>query len=195
MDTQIDRRFKRAWSFFTENAAQLVISTLVVALAHALVVFGPWTALNLLREVSTCLRTGRPVRWQATYETTSTFLPAWGLALAAGLPILFGLAMCLVPGVLLAIAWFHAPALVAEGEPVLEAMGKSYRMLARHDDWVATLLNGLILVACAVATTFTALLTVVTLPLALAFLALCTQETVQHSGPVTHVGDPVDVPA
>lgn len=192
MDTQIDRRFKRAWEFFAANAAQLVLGTLVVCLGHALIVFGPWTALNLLREISDCLRTGRPVRWQATYETTSTFLPAWGLAFTMGLGIVFGLALCVIPGVLLAIAWFHAPTMVAEGRPVLQSLGDSYRKLARHDDWVATLLNGLILVACLAVTSFTAVLTLLTLPLALAFLAQCTIEVTHKEPPVTSVGEPIE---
>jgi hypothetical protein len=196
MDTMIDDRFKRAGRFFSENAASLVIATLLVCLGMALVLPGPWMALNLLGEIVGAEREGRPVRWQATYERISTFFSAWGLALVAGSAIGLGLAFCVVPGVLLAIVWFHAPVLVAQGQPVLSALGTSYRALRSQGDWIATLLNGLILVACAAATSVTAVLTVVALPIALIYLALCTRDADLACHPVTHVdGRPIDQPA
>ena len=146
-----------------------------------LVIPGPWLTLNLLGEVADSIEAGRTVRWRATYERTSTFLPAWGLALTAGLAISFGLALCVIPGALLMVAWFHAPRFVAQGRPVFQALGDSHRLLRRSDDWVATLLNGLVLVAFAVAMGFSAVLTAVVLPLGMAYLALCTQDTV-HGG-------------
>lgn len=196
MDTMIDERFKRAWRFFMDNAASLVIASLLVCLGLALVLPGPWMALNLLGEISAADREGRKVRWQATYERVSTFFSAWLLALAAGTAIAVGLAFCVVPGVLLAIAWFHAPVLVAQGQPVFSAMGASRRALRSQADWISTLLNGLILVACSAATSVNALLTVVALPLALIYLALCTRDADLAQPAVTHLdGRPIDQPA
>src|SRR6185437_10522471 len=146
--TQIDRRFKRAWDFFTTNAASLVLGTLIVCLGFALVIPGPWVAINLLGEIHDALDQKRPLNWKTTYERTSTFLPAWGLAAVMTFGIAIGTMMCVVPGVLLAIAWYQAPTYVARGQPVFQALADSYHQLHRPDDYVATLLNGLIIVAC-----------------------------------------------
>jgi len=183
MDTQIDRRFKRAWDFFTTNAASLVLGTLIVCLGFALVIPGPWVALNLLGEINDALDQKRPVKWKTTYERTSTFLPAWGLAAVMTFGIAVGLMMCVVPGVLLAIAWFHAATFVARGTPVFQALADSFHQLRRPDDYVATLLNSLIIVACALACSFSAVFTVIALPLAMAYLALCTLESAPNLPP------------
>ena len=173
MNNPIDSRFAQAWSFFLDNAGPLILGSLVVCLGLVLVVPGPWVLLNLLGEIAGALRERRKVRWQATYQRTSTFLPAWGLTLSAGIAIAFGLGLCIFPGVLLALAWLHAPLMVAEGTPVLEALRRSPARLHSPEDWIGTLLDSCVLAACVLAASVTGVLTVVAIPVGLAFLALC----------------------
>ncbi|MBZ4420260.1 hypothetical protein [Myxococcus sp. RHSTA-1-4] len=181
MDDQIDQRAKRAWEFFQSNAGGLLLGGLLVVVGGALVIPGPWFALNLLQETLECARTGRTVRWQATYDRPGNFARSWGLALAMGIPILIGYALLIIPGVLLSLYWFHAPMLAADGRKVSDALEQSGRLFRQRHDWVAYLLNWLVIVLLASVGGVTAVLLVLTVPFALVYLVLCyTDET----GPV-----------
>jgi hypothetical protein len=185
MNDAIDDRFQRAWRFFLQNAGALVLAALAVCLGFLLVVPGPWLSLNLLGEIAGAMRESRPVNWKATYQRSSTFLPAWGLTLLAGACIAFGLAFCVVPGVVLALTWMRAPLLVAEGTPVLQALRQSPSRLRSPESWIGALLDGCVLAACALAASLTAVLTVVALPVGLAFLALCSMDPA--AGPLARI--------
>ncbi len=171
MDTQVDQRFQRAWSFFRGNAPELILASLVVALGWVLLVPGPWFTLNLLGEVIDCLRTGRPVRWQAAYDRPGLLLKSWGLLLTMSAGVGIGLAACLAPGTALALAWMEAPARVADGRPVLDALSESVRAVGAS--WTAATLNALVLLAMAGLSLLTGIVFLLTLPLGLAYLALC----------------------
>lgn len=182
MDSQIDVRLKRTWDFFLENAAGLLLGSLVVLLGAMLVIPGPWFALNLLQETLECARSGRKVRWQAAYDRPGNFARSWGLTLAMGIPLAIGFALLIVPGVLLSLYWFHAPILVADGRGVVEALEESGRLFRKRHDWAAYFLNWLILVVLGAVGGWTGVAFLLTLPLALVYLAFCyTDET----GPVT----------
>lgn len=173
LDTRVDHRFKRTWEFFTANALDLMLGSLVVLLGSITVVLGPWFAFNLLQETLEGVRTGRPVNWRATYTRRGTFLKSWGLALAMGIPLAIGYSLIL-PGLLLSIIWLHAPTLAAEGRPVLRALGDSYRLFQRRQDWAAWTLNVLVVVAISAAGGLAPpLAALITLPLSLVFLAYC----------------------
>jgi hypothetical protein len=173
MDTQIDQRFKRTWSFFLANAGELLLGGLVVLAGSVLVIPGPWLGLNLLQETLECSRTGRKVRWQATYDRPGNFLKSWGLTLAMGIPILLGFALLIVPGVLLSLFWLHAPVLVADGRGVSDALGESFRIFQRRNDWAAWFLNWLVLFALWSIGGVTAFALLLTLPLSVVYLVLC----------------------
>ncbi|HEY0093548.1 MAG TPA: hypothetical protein VGB96_04455 [Archangium sp.] len=178
LDSHIDQRFKRTWDFFVANAAGLLLGGLVVLVGSLLVIPGPWLALNLLQEVLECSRAGRPVRWQATYERRGNFLKSWGLALGMGIPIALGYALLIVPGVLLSLYWFHAPMLVADGRSLSDALAESGGIFRRRHDWAAYFLNWLVLAVLWGLGGVSAFVLVLTLPLALVYLALCyTDET------------------
>ncbi len=182
LDSRIDQRFKRTWDFFLANMEGLLLGTLVVLVGSLLVIPGPWLALNLLRETLECARSGRPVRWRATYARQGNFLRSWGLALAMGIPIFIGYALLIIPGVLLSLYWFHAPMLVADGRRIGDALSESSRIFRTRNDWESYLLNWLVLVALGVLSGVINVAIVLTLPLALVYLAFCyTDET----GPVT----------
>lgn len=181
LDNQIDQRFKRTWSYFTSNAGGLLLGALVVLIGSLLIIPGPWFALNLLQEVLESARAGRPVRWQATYERPGNFWRSWGLTLAMGIPLVIGFALLIVPGVLLALYWFHAPALVADGRRVFDALGEAGRIFTRRKDWAAYFLNWLVVAALLSAGSAFFLALLLTLPLAIVYFVLCyTDET----GPV-----------
>jgi hypothetical protein len=182
LDSHIDQRFKRTWDFFVANAGGLLLGGLVVLLGSLLVIPGPWLALNLLQEVLECSHSGRPVRWQATYERRGNFLKSWGLALGMGIPIAIGYALLIVPGVLLSLYWFHAPMLAADGRSISDALSESGSIFRRRHDWAAYFLNWLVPAVLFGLSGVTTFVLVLTLPLALVYLALCyTDET----GPVT----------
>lgn len=173
MDTHIDQRFKRTWHFFTANAGGLLLGGLVVLVGSLVLIPGPWLALNLLQETLESARTGRPVRWQATYERPGNFWKSWGLVFVMGIPILIGYALLIVPGVILSLFWFHAPMLVADGRKPLEALSESHRIFQRRKDWAAYLLNWLVPMVLGALNRVTALVLLVTLPLTLAYLIHC----------------------
>lgn len=182
MDTQIDVRLRRTWDFFVENAAGLLLGSLVVLLGAMLVIPGPWLALNLLQETLECARSGRKVRWQAAYDRPGNFARSWVLTLVMGIPLAIGYALLFVPGVLLSLYWFHAPMLVADGRGVVDALEESGRLFRKRHDWAAYFLNWLILAVLGAVGGWTGVAFLLTLPLALVYLALCyTDET----GPVT----------
>jgi hypothetical protein len=182
MDTQIDQRLKRTWDFFMTNAAGLLLGSLVVLAGSLVVIPGPWFALNLLQETLECLRTGRPVRWQAAYDRPGNFARSWVLTLVMGIPLALGYALLIVPGVLLSLYWFHAPMLVADGRGVVEALRESGRLFRKRNDWAAYFLNWLILAILGALGGSIGIAIVLTLPIALVYLSLCyTDET----GPVT----------
>lgn len=181
LDSRIEVRARRAWDFFQGNAAGLLLGGLVALVGWVVLIPGPWFTLNLLQETLECARTGRPVRWQAAYERKGNFWRSWGLTLAMGIPILIGYCLLIVPGVLLSLYWFHAPMLVADGRKVSGALGESGRLFRQRSDWVAYLLNWLVLVVLGSVGSLTAVALVLTLPLSLVYLVLCyTDET----GPV-----------
>ena len=182
LDSHIDQRFKRTWDFFLTNAGGLLLGGLVVLLGSVFVIPGPWLAFNLLQEVLECSRSGRSVRWQATYERRGNFLKGWGLALGMGIPIAIGYALLIVPGVLLSLYWFHAPMLAADGRGLSEALAESGRLFRSRHDWAAYFLNWLVLAVLWGLGGVSAFVLVLSLPLALVYLALCyTDET----GPAT----------
>jgi len=183
LDTHIDRRFKRTWEFFLANAAGLLLGSLVVLVGSLFIIPGPWFAFNLLQETLECVRTGRPVRWQAAYERRGNFLKSWGLALVMGIPIAIGYAL-IVPGLLLSIIWLHAPMLAAEGRPVIAALSESFRTFQRRQDWAAYFLNVLLLVVLSAVAGLAFPIAILMLPLGLAYLAFChTDETGQEMLP------------
>jgi hypothetical protein len=190
MDNRIEQRIKRTWDFFVANAAGLLIGGLVVLAGSMVVIPGPWLAFNLLQETLEAARAGRPVRWQATYERTGTFVKSWALALAMGIPIAIGYLVFIVPGVLLSLYWFHAPMLAADGRGVGAALEESGRIFRRRSDWAAYFLNWLVLAVLWAVGGITAFALVLTLPLALVYLALCYSDEV---GPVRIEGPPVQV--
>ncbi|ATB41280.1 hypothetical protein CYFUS_006745 [Cystobacter fuscus] len=173
LDLHIDQRFKRTWDFFVANATALLLGSLVVLAGFLVVIPAPWFAFNLLQETLECMRTGRPVRWQAAYDRPGNFLKSWGLTLAMGIPIALGFMLLVVPGVLLAILWFHAPLLAAEGRPVLESLAESGRIFQRRKDWASYFINFLVLVVLSAVAGATVLACLVTLPLSLIYLAYC----------------------
>lgn len=181
MDSHIDQRFKRTWDFFLANAGGLLLGGLVALVGWMVVIPGPWFTLNLLQEVLECTRTGRNVRWQATFERQGNFLKSWGITLAMGIPIAIGYMLLIVPGVLLSLYWFHAPMLVADGRNTLDALSESGRIFQRRKDWASYFLNWLVLVVLsAVASLTSGIAVILTLPLSLAYLVLCyTDETSQ----------------
>lgn len=182
LDSRIDQRLKRTWDFFLANVEGLLLGTLVVLVGSLLVIPAPWLALNLLQETLECARSGRPVRWQATYERQGNFLRSWGLTLAMGIPLAIGYALLIVPGVFLSLYWFHAPMLVADGRSVGNALSESGRIFRARNDWASYFLNWLVLAVLAALGGVTAVAIVLTLPLTLVYLAYCyTDET----GPVT----------
>jgi len=181
MDARIELRLKRAWDFFVNNAGALLLGGLVVLVGSLVIIPGPWFGLNLLQESLESARSSRPVRWQATYERTGTFWKSWGLTLAMGIPISIGFALLVVPGVLLALYWFHAPMLVADGRPVIESLRESGRIFERRRDWAAYFLNWLVLAVLWAVGGITAFALLLTLPLSIVYLVCCyTDET----GPV-----------
>jgi hypothetical protein len=187
LDSAIDRRFKRSWDYFVGHAGDLMLGGLVVIAGALLVVPGPWFALNFLQEVLDGVRTGRPVRWQASFDRKGNFWRAWWLTVAMGVPILIGLALLVVPGVLLSLYWLLAPALVADGRKVLDALRESGRVFARRSDWAAYFLNWLVPCVLGSLGGITAFAIVVTLPLSVTYLALC---YVDETGAVPAAPDP-----
>jgi hypothetical protein len=182
LDSHIDQRFKRTWDFFQANAGVLLLGSLVVLMGSLLVIPGPWLGFNLLQEILECSRSGRTVRWQATYERQGNFLKSWALALGMGIPIAIGYLLLIVPGVLLSLYWLHAPMLVADGRSLSDALAESGRLFRLRHDWAAYFLNWLVLAALWGLGGVSAFVLVLTLPLALVYLALCyTDET----GPAT----------
>ncbi|MCY1078303.1 hypothetical protein [Archangium lansingense] len=181
MDSHIDQRIKRTWDFFVANAGGLLLGSLVAIVGWMVIIPGPWFTLNLLQEVLECARTGRPVRWQATFDRQGNFLKSWGLTLAMGIPIAIGFLLFIIPGVLLSLYWFHAPMLAADGRKTLDAISESGRIFQRRKDWAAYFLNWLVLlVLSSVASVTSGIAFIVTLPLTLAYLVYCyTDETSQ----------------
>ncbi|HLL84927.1 MAG TPA: hypothetical protein VK420_19820 [Longimicrobium sp.] len=191
MDTRIDQRFSRTWSFFVENAGELLLGSLVVIAGFLVVIPGPWFGLNLLQETLECARTGRRVRWQAAYDRRGNFLKSWGLTFAMGIPILIGYALLIVPGVLLSLVWLHAPVLAAGGRGVVDSLGESYRIFTRRSDWAAYFLNWLVLTMLSALGGITAFAFLLTLPLSVVYLVLCyTDET----APVTIEPPRIQIP-
>jgi hypothetical protein len=190
VDNRIDLRLKRTWDFFVRNAGGLLLGSLVVLAGSLLIVPGPWFALNLLEEVVECNRTDRLVRWQAAFDRRGNLLRSWGLALAMGIPILIGLTLLVVPGVLLWLYWFHAPVLVAQGRPVLRAMGESGQIFNRRREWEAYFLNWLVLAILFSLGASTVLILLPVLPFSFVYLVLCYRDetgTVTLESPGVHV--------
>lgn len=173
LDNRIDQRFRRTWEYFLGNAGDLMLGGLVVIAGSLIVVAGPWFGLNYLQELLECARTGRRVRWQAAYERKGNFWRGWWLTLAMGVPIAIGFALLVVPGVLLSVYWLLAPALVADGRKVLDALGESGRIFGRHKDWATWFLNWLVPCVLLSVGGITAFALVLTLPLSVAYLVLC----------------------
>jgi hypothetical protein len=181
LDSRIDLRIKRAWSFFLPNAGALLLGGLVVLAGSLLIIPGPWLALNLLRETLVCYRRGKPVRWQAVYERRGTFWRSWGLALAMGIPVAIGYALLIVPGVLLSLYWLHAPVLVADGRGPITALGEAGRIFQRRSDWATYFLNWLVFALLWAVGGLSAVALVLTLPFAFVYLVLCYAD---ETGPV-----------
>lgn len=193
LDNRIDVRVKRSWEFFRRNAGELILGGLVVAVGWMVVIPGPWFTLNLLQEALECVRSGRQVRWQATYQRSGNFFRSWGLTLAMGIPLLIGFALLIVPGVLLSLYWLHAPVLVADGRPVIAALRESGRIFQRRKDWAAWLLNWLVLAILWSLGGSVVFALVLTVPLSLVFLVLCFTDEV-GTPTVEHV-PPLETPA
>lgn len=190
LDNRIDVRLKRAWELFLASPGELLLGGGVVILGLLLIVPGPWFALNFLQEVLECARTGRRVRWQASFDRTGNFLRSWGLAFALGVPLVVAFALCIVPGVLLSLFWFFAPVLVADGRRVFDSLGESYRVFMRRKDWATYFLNWLVLALLSSLGGITAIAVLLTLPLSLVYLVLCyLDETAEPSAesPETHL--------
>jgi hypothetical protein len=113
------------------------------------------------------------VRWQGAFERKGNFWRAWWLTVAMGVPIVVGFALLVVPGVLLSLYWLLAPALVADGRQVLDALRESGRIFARRSDWAAWFLNWLVPCVLWSLGGITAFAIVVTLPLSVTYLVLC----------------------
>jgi hypothetical protein len=173
MDTNVDHRFKRTWDFFKVNVGALVVATLIILVCACFILPLPWMFLNLLGEIIDAVETGRAVRWQAVYERKGLFLASWGMAIVVGLAEGIGFALCIVPGVLLSLYWFHVPALVSRGRPVLSALGESGTLLQTRGGWADFLLNWLVLMVIHFVGSIVPFGFLATMPLSLIYLANC----------------------
>lgn len=113
------------WSHWPSIAFAGLIRLVASLILQAALIYGTVTDLNGRRAtVSQCLSIG-----------LNDFLPLFAIGILAGIAIVIGLMLVIVPGLILAVMWCVAvPAFVAEGMPVMESFGRSAR-LTENNRW------------------------------------------------------------
>lgn len=115
------------------------------SLAHEFLSFSPWLILFIavtfiaytVIDAGSAVVTSRAVLGQdiTPGEVLNTVWRAFprliGLAFVAGISITAGLVLCVVPGLLLSVAWFAAaPALILEPASITGALGRSWTLVS-----------------------------------------------------------------
>ncbi len=130
----IGKILRNGWELFIRDIGPLIIGTLIAILLSVLSLFilaGPLFG-GLYLMVVRRVREGRPAEFGdvfACFDRFSTlFLAWWG----AGLLILLGLVLLVVPGLLLMTIWVYLmPLIVDKGLSVGEAMSRSKEMVMK----------------------------------------------------------------
>jgi len=107
-----------AWELFTRDAAAYILATLAyililtVSCGLALIIWGPISAGMVIMGFKA--RKGEQVSFGDAFSGFEIFGPTFLVVLVAGLLILLGTALCILPGLYLAIAWAFALPLVID---------------------------------------------------------------------------------
>jgi uncharacterized membrane protein len=131
----IGETLKLGWETFTKNAVPLIVGTLLMALVGGLS-FGICLGPMLVGYNKMCLRAarGEQVAVGDVFQGFQQFLPAFVLMLVAGIAIMLGFLLLIIPGFIVAFLFFWAPWIMAEN-PELGAIDclKASVELSRRD--------------------------------------------------------------
>lgn len=131
----IGRCFNDAIDVYKRNVAQLVVAAFlfeVLTLLSLTILAGPLAAGWSLMTVNAMRREDKFVDLGDLFRGFRVFFPSLGLFYLTFLPIVIGLALCLVPGMLLATIWFFSMFLLIDrGEGVFASLRISQEIVKR----------------------------------------------------------------
>ncbi len=133
MDFRI--HFENAWKVFVAHLPAMLISTLVL-IGVSLVTLGilaPVVTAGYMQSLLFALRDGRKPEVRDLFMYMRLFLPLLGFMLVAGIAVFLGLAMLVLPGIVLGLAlgffcMYMLPLMTDQGLNLVEAVKASIRM-------------------------------------------------------------------
>lgn len=131
----IGRCFNDAIDVYKRNVAQLVVAAFlfeVLTLLSLTILAGPLAAGWSLMTVNAMRREDKFVDLGDLFRGFRVFFPSLGLFYLTFIPIVVGLVLCLVPGMLLATIWFFSMILLIDrGEGVFASLRISQDIVKR----------------------------------------------------------------
>ncbi len=112
----------------TTAVTNIIILILVVVSA----VFGFWSSIALIRSGGRFIQNNATDTWKENYAFTLKQLwPSFGASFLAGLAILFGILLFLIPGIIFAVWYFFAVyGVVINGDSIMKGLSDSKKLVA-----------------------------------------------------------------
>lgn len=129
------KHFEKSWQVFTAFLPSLLISTVILLGASMLTlgILAPVLTAGYMQSLLLAIREGRKPEIRDLFAEMHLFLPLIGFGILIGIAVFFGLAMLVLPGlvVILAVAFFciyMLPLMTDQQYRLFEALQESSRM-------------------------------------------------------------------
>ncbi len=167
IEEQINDTIKKGFSLFKNNYVALIIGTLIAMIGMVLIITIPPLIFGIYYMCIQIIK-GEKVEISDVFKGFNYFFTSWGLTLVASLAVVAGLALLVIPGLLLAVLFQYAiPLVIFEDRGAINSLKRSYAIGKENLAFSLVLWILLAVISCAGGLTHVGVL--LTIP----FTALC----------------------
>ncbi|MDD2666052.1 MAG: hypothetical protein PHD13_00870 [Methanocellales archaeon] len=126
IEEQINDTVRKSFNIFKNNYVALIIGTLVALVGMVLIITIPPLIFGIYYMCLQIIK-GEKVEISDVFKGFNYFFTSWGLILVASLAVVAGLALLVIPGILLAVLFQYAiPLAILEDQGAINSLKRSY---------------------------------------------------------------------
>ncbi|MDD2777867.1 MAG: hypothetical protein PHY36_01415 [Methanocellales archaeon] len=126
IEEQINDTIKKGFNLFKNNYVALIIGTLIAMVGMILIITIPPLIFGIYYMCIQIIK-GEKVEISDVFKGFNYFFTSWGLILVASLAVVAGLALLVIPGILLAVLFQYAvPLAILEDRGAIDSIKRSY---------------------------------------------------------------------
>ena len=128
IEDKINDTIKKSWKIFVKQYVSLTLGTLVAMLFMIFVITIPPLIFGIYYITIQAMK-GKTVKISDVFKGFDYFFTSWGLFLTAAILVILGLALLIIPGILLMILFQYAiPIAIMEKKGPIDSLKKSYNI-------------------------------------------------------------------